>query len=232
MAVLLIACSDCEDTYVCEGLSDSHYNLIPKNIENKIFESTTDSVIEFIQPNYFRTGRSMEECSPNKIAGCDCEYCPESTGSSKFTLLHPIEVDYVDTIFIRGGSIYSGTFVLNDSTIIRPYTRILDRYSSSITGQLQWPPLRLSFLDFSYTVEINIATKAFRLSQDSFDFNAEILESYQTPSKNYSKVLKISTTHSSPYRSSKLMKNVFYEVNDGIVAFEAIDGQMFYLKSR
>lgn len=225
---LFVAC-ECDKDVKCEGLSSRSESLLTKELEAKHFTNGSDSTISINFDDKFVRQESTKECLQGLKGGCDCMVCPTVLGTITYALNPPIGVHDSILVVYEKGTYRGGKYHDKDTSFYNYYYGEYDFYRLEAFefNMENKTTLKFRFLDVG--AEIPLLLEAFDVSinTDKLTGRQKLIESYSTPVANFKNVIEITYENQVSYFFTK----VYYHINHGVIAFESIDNDYFYLSS-
>lgn len=226
--IILIAGCKCDETQSCEGVSPEGIALLPTELGGATFQSTSGRVINIISRTNQIQEATEEECNSGSN-GCECDACPNKIGRITYGLTPFFSSDVIKTS-IQGGTTRDGVFFPNDTCIFITITRNEEIYNTTIEENSSSDlTFQIDFLGFSYAFNVERDGGGYSLASNADNSQIELLPTFSTPEQTYENVLLLNRGASRLSSTSEHLIKLYYSTSEGIVAYESIQNELFYV---
>lgn len=228
LLTLFISCK-CDKDVKCEGLSPRSENLLIDSLQEKYFTNGSDSTISINFKDKFVRQESTKECLQGLKGGCDCMICPTVSGTITYALNPPIGVHDSTLVVYKKGSYRGGKYHDKDTSFYNYYYGEYDFYRLEAFefNMENKTTLKFRFLDIGAEIPLLLDAFDVEVNTDKLTGRQKLIESYSTPVADFKNVIEITYENQVSYFFTK----VYYHIFHGVIAFESIDHEYFYLSS-
>ncbi|MBL4708318.1 MAG: hypothetical protein JKY48_07765 [Flavobacteriales bacterium] len=231
--IVLFASCKCDESQSCDGLSGEGQNIMPQELFKSVYKTAGDSIINIYSRSSRIQGSTEEDCKSSGGGKCDCPDCPDKSGRIHYALA-PIHSESPIVTRINAGTLYKGVFYPNDTVFNEILIRNEEFYVTTIdeTSSSSNPSFQVDFLGFSYIFNVEKVNNEYTLVSNAQNSEIELLTLFSTPEKTYNNLLVLNNQASRFTEKSDYLNKLYYSTNEGVVAFESKDGQLFYLADK
>jgi hypothetical protein len=161
--------------------------------------------------------------------GCDCMVCPRVLGTITYAFNQPIGVHDSNLVVYEKGSYRGGTYHDKDTSFYNYYYREFEayRFEAYEFGMENKTTLKLRFLDIGTDIPLILRAFDVEINTSMFTERQKLIKSYSTPVADFNNVIEITYENQVSYFFTK----VYYHIDHGVIAFESVDNEYFYLSS-
>lgn len=223
----LLASCKCDKDVKCEGLSPRSENLLIDSLQEKYFTNGSDSTISINFKDKFVRQESTKECLQELKGGCDCMVCPTVLGTITYALNPPIGVHDSVLVVYEKGTYRGGKYHDKDTSFYNYYYGEYDFYRLEAFefNMENKTMLKFRFLDIGAEIPLLLDAFDVEVNTDKLTGRQKLIESYSTPVADFKNVIEITYENQVSYFFTK----VYYHIEHGVIAFESIDSNYFYL---
>ena len=223
----LVGC-DCDDTISCEGLSAAETRVLDSPLGGTKFTNGSDSTLSFQSIFYQRTRPSNIDCYQDLYSGaCECEDtpCPSISGSKSFEIT-PAQIDIESRSVRRSWLVTDSTGTYRKDTLYYVDTEVLYKgYDIGIRNN----KIQYTILDARVFIPLKMQQDDVVFQGDSLKEGYNFLATYATPKKTYQQVIEVTNPKRYTGQPSIFFSKIYYDLNAGVVAFESMQNELFYL---
>ncbi|MFT6166528.1 MAG: hypothetical protein ACJASF_001217 [Vicingaceae bacterium] len=224
----LVSCH-CDDTISCKGLSAPASQILDAPLGGTKFTNGSDSTLTFLSTFYQKTEASNVDCYQELYSGaCRCEDtpCPEIRGVKGFEIT-PALIDIESRSVGRSWLVTDSTGTYRKDTLYYVDTEVFYKhYEISISNK----GISYAILDSRLHFPLKAEQDRFVFNTDSLNPGHNFLANYTTPHKTYNQVIEVTNPKwFFTGRPSIFFSTIYYELNGGVIAFESMQNELFYV---